>query len=162
MAQTSRTRSIGLAVAAGAMIPLATAGPSWSAPPISGSGAGQVTGDEVTSTRFSGQNRIVERDITGFLTGALEGSFTEHVVGVVHPDGTVTFGGTLSLTGTVEGCGTGTVTGRLQGRGQASPPVTDAVAAVTGLSGSTVGLSGHGTVHQEGASLSYSFQYSCR
>lgn len=157
-----RIRLIGLAIAAGAVIPLVSAGPSWAATRLSGSGNGYVTGNVVTSTREAGPNHIVQRDITGVLSGPLDGTFTEHVVGVVHPDGMVTFQGTLTLTGSVDGCGEGILVGRLQGRGQANPPVTDARAAIIDQSASTVGATGQGTVHQDGPELSYTFRYSCR
>lgn len=157
-----RRRSIAVAIAAGAALLLLWAAPSGAATPLSGSGDGYVTGNTVTSSRQAGPNHVVNRDITGTLSGALEGTFTEHIAGVVHPDGTVTFHGTLTLTGTVERCGSGTLVGRLQGRGQASPPVTDARATIIDQSANTISVTGHGTVRQVGVALSYTLRYSCR
>ena len=85
---------------------------------------------------------------------------------MVHPDGTVTFQGTLVFVGTVDGCGTDlTLTARLQGRGQTGPPptlpVTEATVTVIDQAANTVRVTGHGTVLQNGPALSYSIQYSC-
>jgi hypothetical protein len=136
--------------------------PAWADQPLSGGGEGVITTIQITPPRVAGGNRIEERRLEGILTGTLQGTFVEHVRGVVHPDGTVTFQGTLVFTGTVEGCGEGTFTGRLQGRGQGNPPLTEASMQVVDQSASTVGVTGQGTVSQDGPLLTYSIRYRCR
>ncbi|MGZ6871485.1 MAG: hypothetical protein ACXVFW_05560 [Blastococcus sp.] len=146
---------------AAAVVAIVSAAPAQAAPPLAGSGTGLFTADQVTSARNAGGNRIVERRLEGSMSGTLTGSISEEVRGVVHPDGTVTFQGTLVFVGTVDGCGTGTLTARLQGSGQAVPPVTDATVTVIGQAANTVPVTGHGTVLQSGPDLSYSIRYSC-
>lgn len=161
MMSRPRLRSISATLVAGALLVLVSETPSWAAPPVSGGGSGAVSSDQVTSVRQAGANRIVERELTGTMSGTLSGAFSEEVRGVVHPDGTVTFQGTLVFTGTVDSCGTGTLTARVQGRGQAVPPVTDATVQVINQSANTVPVTGHGTVQQNGSSLTYSITYTC-
>ena len=156
-------RSVSVTAAATAVLALVGTAPSSAAPPQSGSGNGVIMHDEVISARVAGGNRIVERVLAGSFTGTLTGDVVERVRGVVHPDGTVTFAGTLVFTGTVDGCGTGTVTARLEGRGLADPtnPVTEATVQIVNQASTTVPVTGHGTVEQNGPFLSYSIQYSC-
>ncbi len=154
-------RSLSGTAAGTAVFALLTAGPAWAAPPQSGSGTGSIARIHEISSRDAGGNTIVERELGGTFTGTLSGDVVERVRGVVHPDGTVTFQGTLVFTGTVDGCGTGTVTARVVGKGQADPPVTEATIQVIDQSSNTVRVTGHGTVQQNGPLLSYSIQYSC-
>lgn len=152
------------ATAGAAALLLTSAAPAAaSGPPLTGSGSGVITSVQETSSRDAGGNRIAERRLEGFLTGALEGTFVEEVRGVVHGNGTVTFHGILEFTGTVAGCGSGTVTGRLAGKGTGGPsPQTEArFTAVEGPS-SPIDTTGTGVVVQDGPFLTYEIQYHCR
>lgn len=160
-----RTLSTLTAATAGAAALLLSAAvpAAASGPPLSGSGEGVITSVEETSSRDAGGNRIAERRLEGFMSGALEGSFVEEVRGVVHGNGTVTFHGTLEFTGTVAGCGSGTVTGRLAGKGTAGPnPQTEARFTAADQPSSTIDTSGTGVVVQDGPFITYEIQYHCR
>jgi hypothetical protein len=131
-------------------------------PPRTGSGTAAITSLEDVSSRSAGENVIKERRLTGTLSGALQGTFAEEVRGVIR-DGHVTFEGTLQVTGAIPGCGEGTFMLGLNGEGSAGLfPVTDARVRVIQHGSSTLRVGGHGTVHQEGASMSYQLQYTCQ
>lgn len=130
-------------------------------PPQTGSGTGLIVSLEDVSSRNAGRNVIKERRLTGSLSGTLQGSFVEEVRGVIH-DGRVTFEGTLQFTGSVPECGDGTFVLGLSGEGQAGLfPVTDATVRVIKHSSNTIPVTGTGTVHQEGPSLTYDIKYTC-
>jgi hypothetical protein len=96
-----------------------------------------------------------------FPDGPLTGEFIQHVRGVIHPNGQVTFQGTMTFTGTAQGCGEDpiTVTAHLNGKGSAGEhPVTDARFALVVQSPAN----GNGTVHQDGFALAYDVRYTCR
>ena len=163
-------RSSCLAAAAVAVVTLVSAAPAQAAPPQSGGGEGTIERIDELSSRTAGTNVIVERTLGGTFTGTLSGTVLERVRGVVRPDGTVTFHGTLVFTGTVDGCGTGTgteiLTARLEGRGQTTGgllggPLTEANVQIVDQAANTVGVTGHGSVQQNGPLLSYSIRYSC-
>lgn len=135
--------------------------PAAAAPPMEGSGTGTITSVEITSSREAGGNVIQERTLTGTVSGTLDGTFVEHVRGVIHDRGHVTFQGTMQFTGTVEGCGAGSVTLGLSGRGVAGLPVTDAQMRVISHATNTIDVTGTGTVHQQGPSLVYDIRYVC-
>jgi hypothetical protein len=139
--------------------------PALSGPPLAGTGTGEILTLEITSSREAGGNRIESRELTGRVDGTLQGEFVEHVSGVVHRDGRVTFSGTMVFTGTVGDCGEGTITLGLSGRGEvpmAGFPVTEASVRVIDQAANTVAVSGVGTVQQEGPFLTYAIQYVCR
>jgi hypothetical protein len=138
----------GLAVAAG--------------PPQKGTGTGTITSFEITSSRDAGPNRIQERRLEGTLDGTFQGTFVELVSGVIHPNGLVTFQGTLEFTGTIDGCGAGALTGALSGQGQSGLPVTEAALRVIDQPSNTLHVTGKGTVRQVGRDMTYEVQYVCR
>jgi hypothetical protein len=131
-------------------------------PPREGSGTGLVTGLEILSSRNAGSNVIQERRLTGTVQGTLEGTFVEHVRGVIHGNGLVTFQGTMEFTGTLADCGTGTLTLGLTGRGQAGAPVTEATVQPIRRGSNTLAASGTGTVSQVGPNMTYEIRYVCR
>lgn len=131
-------------------------------PPLNGSGSGTITALEITSNVTAGGNRIQTRRLEGTLTGALEGTFTEHVRGVVHSTGLVTFQGTMEFTGTVADCGSGSILATVSGQGVAGAPVTDASFRIVNQEAGTLAVSGTGTQHQVGPSITYEVQYVCR
>jgi hypothetical protein len=133
-------------------------------PPLTGAGTGVITSLEITSSRDAGGNTVQERTLEGTVSGTLEGSFVEHVRGVIHRNGTVTFQGTMYFEGTLEGCADepGTLTATLSGRGQAGIPVTDASFRVVNQASNTIKASGAGTLHQVGPMMTYEVRYVCR
>jgi hypothetical protein len=151
---------------AGAVALLLLAAPAVAqGPPQSGSGEGMITDFDITPVREAGGNRFEDRVLTGFVTGDLEGSFVEHVSGMVHKSGRVVFSGTMTFTGTVGDCGEGTITLGLTGRGEVVEPgfpVTEAQVRVIDQSSNDVAVTGTGTVSQEGPSLTYDISYVCR
>lgn len=144
---------------------LLLAASSWAERPGSGEGEGQITNVEVLDSRESGNNRIEERRLNGFLSGTLDGTFEEEVRGVVGSDGTVRFQGTGVYDGTLEGCGFGTVNLRVNGRGQAGQapglPATVTKFRVVDRASNTLDVTGHGTIFQEGADLAYELEFVC-
>ena len=166
MARSRRIRATFVTMLAGAalLLPMTPVGAEGAV--LTGEGEGFITSLEETSSRDAGRNRIAERTLEGVLTsGPLQGELVEHVRGVVHPTGRVTFHGTLEFTGTAEGCNNGergTVVARIAGRGQAgAAPVTDARFALVDRAANTLSATGNGTVHQDGAQLSYTVKYVC-
>jgi hypothetical protein len=143
---------------------VAFAVPVGAEPPLQqASGEGIFTGLEVLSTRFAGPNRIEVRRITGDVTGDLEGTWTQEVRGVIHPNGEVTFQGTWEFTGVVGSCGTGTVSGSVTGKGLAGQfPVTTAHARITNQPSNSLPVVGQGTLNQQGPFVTYDLQYRCR
>jgi hypothetical protein len=139
--------------------------PAAPGPPLAGEGTGAIATVEITSSREAGGNRIESRELTGTVTGTLDGEFVEHVSGVVHRDGRVTFSGTMVFTGTVGECGEGTITLGLSGQGEVPVPgfpITEASVRVIEQAANTVAVTGVGTVQQEGVLLTYAIQYVCR
>jgi hypothetical protein len=125
-----------------------------------GTGTGTLEVRSSTIVRQADDYRIEKRTIRGTLSGALKGSYVERVRGVVRASGRVTFRGTMTFTGTVAGCGSGTFKAGLSGQGQAGQaPITNATVLV--IDGGALELHGSGTVHQEGAVLSYKIRYEC-
>jgi hypothetical protein len=100
------------------------------------------------------------------VTGTLDGTFVQHVSGVVHPNGHVTFAGTMTFTGTVGECGEGTVTLGLSGRGLAGQPpdfpITESRVRAINQASNTVAVTGQGTVSQTGLGITYDLKYVCR
>lgn len=136
-----------------------------SGPPLAGTGTGAIETLEITSSREAGGNRIESRELTGWVDGTLQGDFVEHVSGVVHRDGRVTFSGTMMFTGTVGECGEGTITLGLSGQGEVPIPgfpVTEASVRVIDQAANTVAVTGVGTIQQQGPNLTYAIQYVCR
>ncbi len=129
-------------------------------------GSGFITDLEIVSEEFAGPNRIEVRQITGQVFGDLQGTWTQNVRGVVHPDGRVTFNGTWEFTGEAGDCGIGTVSGRLTGHGDTGPlpdfPATTAQARITNQPSNTVPVVGQGTLDQTGPLITYDLQYRCR
>lgn len=131
-------------------------------PPVTGAGTGTVASLEITSAREAGGNVIQDRTLTGTVTGTLEGSFEQHVRGVIHGDRLVTFQGTLTFTGTLEGCGEGTITLGVSGHGVPGVPVTESTVRVINQSSNTIDVTGVGTVSQVGPAMEYELRYVCR
>jgi hypothetical protein len=109
----------------------------------------------------AGGNVIQERVLTGTVTGTLQGTFEEHVRGVIHPNGLVTFEGTMTFTGSVAGCGTGTLTLGVTGQGVTGVPVTESTVRVINAAANTLAVRGVGTVSQTGPFMTYQVQYQC-
>ncbi len=138
--------------------------PALASPPTSGSGTGTVTSLSIASSRNAGNNVIQERDLEGTIdSGALSGTFTEHVRGVIHKDGLLTFEGTMTFTGSVEGCGSGMVTLGVSGFRAAGAPAAESTASIRVIQGAanTIGVHGLGTVYQDGLNLTYDVRYHC-
>jgi hypothetical protein len=144
--------------AAGPALTRANAGP-----PQAGGGAGAITGLVITASRAADGNTIQERRITGTIGGTLEGTFVEEVRGVIHPDGHVTFQGTLTFAGVIPSCGpeAGTLTVGLSGQGQTGLPVTEVAFRTIDQAASTLAVTGTGTLRQAGPALTYEVRYVC-
>ncbi len=140
---------------------LVLAFPALASPPITGSGTGLVTSITTTSSRSAGPNVIEERDVAGTISGDLNGTFTEHVRGVIHKDGLLTLQGTLTFTGTIEGCGSGMVTLGVSGRRASAADVIVSNVRVIHSASSSIAVSGVGTVIQDGPFLTYDVRYHC-
>jgi hypothetical protein len=152
-------RSLALAVAGfGA---LTCAAPLTASAPVTGSGSGTIAVREVTTIRQPGGNVIQERTLEGVVTGTLQGAFVDHVRGVIHKSGLITFHGTMTFTGAVAGCGSGTLTVGLTGTGTAGAPVTTTALHVIEHGRNTLPVHGIGTVHQVGASFTYHIRFHC-
>lgn len=143
---------------------LAVAPPAAAAgPPQSGSGSGTITIADIEVVREAGGNSIQDRVIHGDVEGTLEGTFVQEVRGVVHPNGDVTFQGTMTFTGTIGPCGEGTITLGLTGKGQAGEaPVTESRVRPINQAANDVAVTGQGTVSQIGPFITYDLQYACR
>lgn len=127
---------------------------------MTGSGTGTIDIRAITTLAVFNGFVVQKRDLTGELTGALDGTFTEEVTGVIAPNGNVTFFGKLVFTGTVEGCGEGTVTGLVFGKAVSGVPTAEAsVTVIPGLS--TVPVRGTATIEQVGTALTYQVTYHC-
>jgi hypothetical protein len=131
-------------------------------PPQQGSGTGLITSLEILSRRNAGPNEVQERRLSGTVEGTLNGTFVQHVRGVIHPNGQVTFQGTMEFTGTLAGCGSGTLLLGLTGKGETGLPVTEATVRPIKQAGNTLATNGVGTVRQVGPLLSYDLRYLCR
>jgi hypothetical protein len=140
---------------------LTFAAPAYASAPTTGAGSGVITSVSITSTREADGNIIQVRELTGTVTGTLNGTFAEQVRGVIHPSGLVTFHGVMTFDGAVAGCGSGTVTIGLSGLGVTGAPVTVAAIRVIDQASSTLGVKGVGTVTQDGPLLSYEVRYHC-
>lgn len=167
-----RTRALARFVAAAlltAMV-LAPAGAAGAAgPPLQGEGTGVLTAlPEITVVREAAGNRTEQRVLRGIVTGSLDGSFVQDVIGTVHERTEhVTFRGTLRFVGTVAGCGdeVHTLTLGLTGRGDTSTsgtPVTVATVRVLRQPDNSLAVTGSGVVEQDGPLLSYRVTYACR
>ena len=128
---------------------------------LHGTGSGIIGLVTITAIRSADGNVIQERDLAGTVTGALQGTFVEHVRGVIHPTGLVTFEGTITFTGTVAGCGSGALTLGISGHGATGAPVTEAQIRVIDAASNTVAAHGVGTLSQTGPALTYQMQYQC-
>jgi hypothetical protein len=153
-----------------ALVLVLPAGPAAAAgPPVHGEGTGALTAPpEITVVRQAASNRTEDRVLRGQVTGALTGTFVQHVTGTVHEHRDfVTFRGTLRFTGTVAGCGDDehTLTLGLTGRGDTSQPgnpVTVSTVRVLRQPDSTLHVTGSGVVEQDGPFMSYRVSYVCR
>ena len=157
-------------VVATAVAFLLIAAPASASPPLQGSGESMITGLVVGSDRSPGasSNSIQERTLTGIVTsGPLAGgSFEQTVIGMVRPNGQVTFQGHLIYTGPVQGCGEEIHTLHLavqagHGLGGEPPEFPATRANVRVISDSDSTITGHGTIVQVGFSLSYDIRYRC-
>jgi hypothetical protein len=148
------------ALAAGAAA-VVLAAPLAAAPPVAGSGSGTIVVRDVTTIRQADGNVIQERTLEGALTGTLTGTFVEHVRGVIHKSGSVTFHGVMTFTGSVAGCGSGTVVLGVNGRGVAGAPTTEGRLRTIAHSRSTLDVHGVGTFQQVGPSLTYEARLQC-
>jgi len=143
------------------VLALTLSAPASASAPLTGSGTGTIGLRSVTIVRSADGNSIQERDLAGTVSGTLDGTFTEHVRGVIHPNGLVTFQGTMTFTGTVAGCGSGTLTLGVSGQGVTGQPVTDSAVRVIETASNTISARGVGTVSQTGPLLTYQIQYHC-
>ena len=143
------------------MAALLLAAPVSASAPMSGAGTGAITGVSITSVRTADGNVIQERDLTGAVAGTLQGTFTEHVRGVIHPSGLVTFEGTITFHGAVARCGTGTLALGISGQGITGAPVTEAHIRVIDGGSNTIAAHGDGALSETGPALSYQLQYQC-
>src|SRR5436305_2708516 len=109
-----------LAVAAA----LVLAAPGAASPSTHGSGIGTVLVRSIDSSRDADGNVIQERSASGTISGAFDGIYDEHVRGVIHSDGIVTFHGLMHFTGAAGDCGVGTVTLEFEGKAIAGAPVS--------------------------------------
>ena len=135
--------------------------PALASPPTTGTGTGAITSVSITSSRTADGNIIQERQLTGTVTGDLDGTFVENVRGVVHSTGLVTFEGTMTFTGTVTGCGSGTLNLGVSGPGVTGAPVTESSVRVIDAAANTIAVHGVGTISQTGPALTYQVQYHC-
>jgi hypothetical protein len=101
------------------------------------------------------------RDLAGTVSGTLQGTFVEHVRGVIHPGDLVTFQGTMTFTGTLQGCGAGTINLGVSGQGVSGAPVSESSVRVIDAASNTLSVHGVGTVNQTGTALAYAIQYQC-
>lgn len=136
-----------------------TAVASASAALMTGSGTGTVALRSVEIVRQADGNVIQERSLTGTVSGALNGTYVEHVRGVVKKSGDVTFEGTMVFEGDVAGCGAGTLVLRVEGKAVSGLPTSEG--RLTTIGGGTVDVRGIATFSQVGPALSYEAQYSC-
>lgn len=143
------------------MVAFIIATPASAAELLTGTGTGLIRSVAITTVRSVDGNVIQERDLSGTVTGALQGTFVEHVRGVIDRTGHVTFKGTITFTGTVAGCGTGALTMAITGRGITGVPVTEAHIRVIHAASNTLAVHGVGTLEQNGPSLTYEVQYRC-
>jgi hypothetical protein len=159
MARSRLVASIAMLMAA-----FILAAPAAASAPMTGTGTGTLAPISITTVRIADDNVIQERELAGTVTGALQGTFLEHVRGVIHPGGLVTFEGTITFTGTVAGCGTGVLTLGLSGQGVTGAPVgpvTESHIRVIDAGSNTIAAQGEGTLSQTGPSLIYQMQYHC-
>jgi hypothetical protein len=166
-------RTVGTALVVAALMLLLAAPAGAQGPPQAGSGNAVVDDFIIPAPGEPGgrvdlgnsgnwrQTRTLEGTVT---TGPLAGStFEQTVTGVVRTDANfVTFHGTMTVEGPfADFCdGVDTITLGVTGRGQANPPVTEASVHV--IDSSPGGVTGRGTVSQEGPFLSYDIQYICQ
>lgn len=168
MTPTHKIASAGLALVTVVAMLVVLAASSWAdRPPEAGTGTGVIaTIETIDGPRDAGPNRIETRRLTGTLEGALQGTFVEEVRGVVSADNEVRFQGTAVFDGALEGCGSGTVNLRVSGRGQAGQapglPATVANVRIVDQGSNTLAVTGHGTITQEGADLTYDIEFHCR
>jgi hypothetical protein len=161
MGRVSMAGSLLRAMLVGVGAALIVATPASASAPTVGTGNGTIAVRSVTPVRTAGGNLIQERELVGSVTGALEGSFVQHVQGVIHPSGLVTFEGTMTFTGTIAGCGSGTLTLGVSGQGVAGAPVTESRVRVIDAAANTIAVQGVGTVSQTGPNVTYEVQYQC-
>lgn len=142
---------------------LVLAFPASASRPMTGSGTGMVTSIATTSSRAVGTNVVEERDVAGMIdTGPLNGTFTEHVRGVIHQGGLLTFRGTMTFNGSVEGCGSGMVTLGVSGYRASAGEVVVTNVNVIDAASNTIAVHGVGIVDQAGWDLTYQVQYQCQ
>lgn len=146
------------------VVSLVLAFPASASPPTVGTGTGLITSVSIVPIRTAGGNVTQERDLGGEIHGTLDGTFAEHVVGVIHGTSLLTFQGTMTFTGTVGECGSGTVTLGVTGHRDAGAPVSESSATVRVIdaASNTIAVHGVGTVDQSGPVLTYQVQYSCQ
>jgi hypothetical protein len=136
--------------------------PASASPPVVGTGTGTISIRSITPILTPDGHSIEQRELEGTVLGSLEGTYVQHVRGVVHSTGLVTFQGTMTFTGTVEGCGSGTLTLGITGQGVAGVPVTEARVRAINAASNTIAAYGAGTVSQVGPNLTYEVKYQCR
>lgn len=167
MTSTHKVALSGLALVTVVAMLVIVAASSWAErPPETGTGTGVIaTVETIDGPRDAGPNRVETRRLTGTLDGALQGTFVEEVRGVVSADDEVRFQGTAVFDGALDGCGSGTVGLRVSGRGQAGQapglPATVADVRIVDQASNTLPATGHGTITQEGADLTYQVEFHC-
>jgi hypothetical protein len=142
----------------GALLALVAAAPAV-ASVMSGGGTGTVALRSVEVVRDADGNVVQERTLEGTVSGALTGTFVEHVRGVVKKSGDVTFVGTMIFEGTVAGCGAGTLVLRVVGKAVSGLPTSEG--RLTTIAGGTLAVRGTATFGQVGPALTYEAKYVC-
>ena len=142
----------------GALLALVAAAPAV-ASVMTGGGTGTVTLRSVEVVHQADGNVIQERRLEGTVSGALAGTFVEHVRGVIKKSGDVTFVGTMVFEGTVAGCGAGTLVLRVVGEAVSGLPTSEGRLTTTG--GGTLDVQGTATFSQVGPTLAYEAKYVC-
>lgn len=109
------------AVLAAAGLGILLQGPARAASgPQPASGTIIITSETVDSVRVADGDIIRVVTLSGFLTGTLDGLFTQTSREVIRPDGSVTFQGKATQSGTLGTCGTGSAPYVIEAQGTVS------------------------------------------
>jgi hypothetical protein len=140
------------------VLALSVAAPALAAV-LTGSGTGTVALRNVEIVRQADGNVIQERSLAGSVSGALTGTYVEHVRGVVKKSGDVSFEGTMVFEGDIAGCGAGTLVLRVEGKAVSGLPTSEG--RLTTIGGGTLDVRGIATFSQVGPALRYEARYVC-
>jgi hypothetical protein len=126
-----------------------------------GSGVGTVLVRSIDSSRDADGNVIQERSASGTISGAFDGVYDEHVRGVIHQDGIVTFHGLMHFTGAAGECGVGTVTLEFEGKAIAGAPVSHGELRTIDEGSSTVKVHVLGSFDEFATFFTYEGEFHC-